>query len=157
MHWPYDWQVHILGILGIAVFYTIRFVQMPPKALLDYSRLSLLIFFLLHYTFRVYHLPYGYVFTVLTQLSLLIVIIFYVRDVLFLRKEFEEIDDGQTVISSRKKAIAYLFYSVAAFGTVIGVIFKILHWEFGFINGGVLLIIGLLAATISVLIDFKKS
>jgi len=144
MHWPYGWAVHITGILGIAIFYTLRVVQKPPRTFLDYSRLALLIFFLLHYAFRVYHLPYGFIFL-------------YIRDVLFIRKDFEEDEHGKNVISSRKTAIAYLLYSIAAFGIVTGVLFKILHWEFGLVNGGVLLTTGLLAATISVFIDLRKS
>jgi len=152
LHWMYAGHILVVGCLGIGIFYSLRFYQKKPKALLDYFRLSMLIFFLFHYLIRVFHLPYDSIFRILFQLSFVLFLILYIRDVLFLKPKMTENNNPQDYVKSKIQALTYLLYGIATIGVVLGSLFKILHWEFGFINGNMLLTIGLLAAAISVFI-----
>lgn len=152
MRWPYSPLVLILGLLGIAVFYSLQFYQNQPKQLLDYARLILLTSFLLHYIFRVFHLEHGYIFTAIMQLTFVVFLILYGRDVLFIQSDAIDDDVPITKTKVRQKALTYLLYGLATVGILIGALFKILHWQFGFVNGNILLTIGLLAAAGSVFV-----
>ncbi len=157
MHWPYPWILLVSGTLGISIFYSLRFSVKHPKTLLDYSKLFLLIAFLFHYIFRVFHLAYGYVFTTLTQFAFVLFLILYVRDVLFLKEYNDDDHPNESSKNSFQKGLSYLLYGTAAIGIIIGAQFKILHWEFGFITGNVLLTIGLLAAAVAVVLGLKDT
>jgi len=150
LHWMYAGPILIAGCIGIGLFYSLRFYQKKPKEILDYSRLALVISFLFHYVIRVFHLPYGYIFRTLFQLSFVLLLILYIRDVLFVKPKSEDYNSPQEVEKAKTKALSYLLYGIATIGVVLGSLFKILHWEFGFINGNIVLTIGLLAAAVSV-------
>ncbi|TMM58355.1 hypothetical protein FEE95_02690 [Maribacter algarum] len=154
MHWPYPGVLLLTGTLGIAIFYSLRFSQKHPKTLLDYSKLFLLIAFLFHYKFKVFHLAYGYIFTTIMQVAFVLLISAHIREVWFLDTDADtdEIDSPSVKSKPRQRALSYLLYSLAGIGIFMGYFFKILRWEFGFINGNVLLTIGLLAAAITVLL-----
>ncbi len=157
MHWPFPGVLLFVGVTGIVIFYSIQFFQKQPKTLLDYSKLALLISFLIYYLLQVLHLPYSYIFRIATQIALVVFIILYIRHVLFLRGSMDDGLSNETKKSSIKKKLSYLLYGIAAIGIILGAQFKILHWEFGFLTGDILLIIGLVAATAAVLIGLKAS
>lgn len=150
LHWMFAAQILISGCVGIAIFYALHFYQKQPKEILDYSRLALVIFFLFHYVIRVFHLPYGSIFQTLFQLSFVFFLVLHIRDVLFSKQKIEENSHHKEQVKTEYKLLTYLLYGIAAFGVVLGSLFKILHWNFGFLNGNILLTIGLLATAISV-------
>ena len=149
-HWMYAGPILIIGCLGIGVFYSLRFFQKEEKDLLDYFRLAMIILFLFHYVIRVFHLPYGIVFRSLFQLSFLLFLILYIRDIFFVKPELKANSNKEGRAKAKNEAFTYLLYGIASIGIVMGSLFKILHWAFGFINGDILLTIGLLAAAVSV-------
>ncbi len=151
LHWAGAPILFVGGCIGIVVFYSTQFYRKKPKRLLDYSKFFLLLSFLFHYTFRVLHLKYGHVFTILTQLALLVFLILYVHDVLFSEHDHSENNASQLLRRPGRKAISYLLNGLATMGIIIGALLKILHWEFNFVNGNLLLCIGLLAAATSVI------
>lgn len=157
MHWPYGWAPLAGGITGIIIFYSVLFYNKPQKRRLDYAKLFLLISFLLHYSFRVFHLQYGHLFTTFFQVAFILFLILYVRDVLFPQEVEGKSDPADTTKKSVHAGVLYLLYGIAAIGIILGAQFKILHWKFGFITGNILLTAGLLAAALSVLIGSSNS
>jgi len=155
MHWPYGWVLLVAGIVGLAIFYSVHFYTKSPKRLFDYTKLILLISFLIHYAIRVFHLQYGYIFRLVFQATLILTIILYVKDVLIPPNSTEE-----NTPKKRKQAInsgiSYLLYGIATLGILIGAQFKILHWEFGGVTGNTLLVVGLLAVVVALLLDSKE-
>ncbi len=152
MHWPFAMVLLLCGCAGIALSYALRFYNKQPKRLLDYTKLLLLIFFLFHYTFKIFHWSYGSIFTRLTQIFLVISVLLYIRDVFFIEPNQENIDPPEKM-KRKNETLSYFLYGIAAFGIIVGAQFKILHWEFNFINGNVLLAIGLLAVIASLFIS----
>ncbi|MDC8002901.1 hypothetical protein POV27_02440 [Aureisphaera galaxeae] len=136
LHLTYAPELLIIGLAGILILYPIHFLKKRKKGFLDYAKLFFAIFGTLHYGFRIFHLDYGYVFTRLMQLSLLLLIIAYVSEKYV----------GGT--SSKTEIWETLLYVIAGVGIVIGATLKILHWPYG----NFLLIGGLVAAAISVVI-----
>lgn len=157
MHWPFPGVILFVGVTGIVIFYSIQFSQKQSKTLLDYSKLALLISFLIYYLLQVLHLPYSYFFRIATQISLAVFIIFYLRHVLFLKGSEDENLSKNAKKRSLQKKLSYLLYGIAAVGIIIGSQFKILHWEFKFISGDILLTIGLIAATAGVLLGINNA
>ncbi len=156
MHWSGASVLLLTGGIGIAIFYSLRFLQKNPKSFLDYTKLFLLLSFLLHYTFRVFHLAYGYLFTMGTQLGLLLFLIAYVREVLYPKENTLEVEGTQASKTVNRKGVSTLLYGLSAIGIIVGALLKILHWEFYFITGNMLLFVGLLAAAIAVLFPSQE-
>jgi CBS domain containing-hemolysin-like protein len=154
LHLNYTAIVFISGAIGIIVFYTVRFFQKQPKELLDYSKLFLVIAFVIQYVLQVFHWSFGGIFQRIAQIAFVIFMILYVRDVFFLKDEGEEFKDSESRKKATNKKLNYFLYGIAGLGIIVGAQFKILHWEFGFITGDILLSIGLLAAVISVIRGF---
>lgn len=157
MHWPYAGTLLLSGILGIGVFYSMRFAQKPSKTLLDGAKLFLLLAFLTHYVVRVFHLSYGHWFTTIAQVAFVLFLILYVREVLFIDTHEEHTRSPKSKKRAISKGLSYPLYGTAALGIIPGAQFKILYWEFGWITGNILLIVGLLAAAESVLIGLKDT
>lgn len=145
-----------LGTLGVAIFYSIHFYQKKSKSVLDYSKFFLLIAFMLHYIFRVLHWSYGFVFTFIFRGALILMVISYFYDVLFDNSNPLS-NDTLSTQSSRRNKLSHLLYVLAGIGIIVGAFFKILHWEFGFVNGTMLLIAGLCCAILSVFMPSNKS
>ncbi|WP_422350077.1 GldL-related protein [Flagellimonas sp.] len=154
LHWPFAPTILAAGIVGIGVFYAIRFYQKRRKTLMDYSKLALVITFLLHYSFRIFHLAYGTIFTYTFQCCLLVFLILYFKDVFFSsgQSTLETTDNKE---SKTKYQLKYFLYALAGVGIIVGSIVKILHWQFGIINGDFILVVGLVSAAISVFINPK--
>lgn len=145
-----------LGTLGVLIFYSLQFHQKKPKRVLDYSKLFLLIAFLFHYIFRVLHWSYGYIFTFIFRGALILIVVSYFYEVLF-DKDDEIPNDSIITQNKLRNNLSHLLYVLAGIGIIIGAFFKILHWEFGFINGGTLLIFGLCCAILSVFMPASNS
>ncbi|MEM9647155.1 MAG: hypothetical protein AAF969_01655 [Bacteroidota bacterium] len=152
LHWPFAPSLLAVGIVGIGFFYAIRFYQKRNKELMDYSKLVLVITFLLHYSFRIFHLAYGIIFTYAFQFSVLIFLILYFKDVFFSREESSSESMGKTG-SKTKITLTYFLYALAGIGIIVGSTVKILHWQFGIVNGDFILSVGLISAAISVFIS----
>lgn len=150
-HLQFAFILFIVGALGIIVFYSLRFLQKQPKKLLDYSKLFLVVTFLIHYVLRVFHYSFNTIFSLLFQIALVVFIILSIRDVFFVKHENVIENDREHRSNTTHKNINYLLYALAAIGIVLGSQFKILHWQFGFITGDILLTIGLLSATAAVI------
>ena len=154
MHWPYSWLILSAGVCSLITFYAVKFSKKEPKTILDYSKLFLITSFSIHYIFNVFHLAYGHIFTYIIQASLIAYVILYDKDVLFSDSdEYQELESSKPI----KNNLNNLFYGLAIICIIIGALFKILHWEFGYINGNLLLIVGLLIAIISLLIFTNES
>lgn len=156
LHLQYTNVLLGIGTLGVVIFYSLQFHQKKPKRVLDYSKLFLLIAFLFHYTFRVLHWSYGYIFTFIFRGALVLIIVSYFHNVLFDKGDSMP-NDKLTTQSMRRNKLSHLLYVLAGIGIIIGAFFKILHWEFGFINGGTLLIFGLCCAILSVFMPASNS
>ncbi len=157
MHWPLPGMILFTGVIGIIIFYGLQFFQKQQKTLLGYSKLALLISFLIYYLLQVLHLPYSYFFRILTQIALLAVVLVFIRDVLFMKPSNSKESANELQKSSLQKRLSYVLYEIAAVGIIVGAQFKILHWEFGFITGQILLIIGFVAATAAVLLGLRDT
>ena len=155
MHWPYAEILLVTAVGGIAIFFIIGFYQKPIKNWLDYAKLFLLISFLLHYLFRVLHLNYGYIFSYIFRMVLIFFIVAYIKDVFFSNDNSSKLEEQPP--TSKKKIINIVLYSTAVICIIIGAQFKILHWQFGFLNGNLLLTVGLIATALSIILGFKKS
>lgn len=154
MHWQYSEFILITAVGGILVFYSIWFYKKANKRWLDYGKLFLAISFIFHYLFRVLHLNYSYIFTNIFRIALVLFIITYVKYVFFPEDVSSELEEKNP--TSKKKIYSIILNSIAVVCIILGAQFKILHWEFGFLNGNILLSVGLAAVTISLLIGFKK-
>jgi uncharacterized membrane protein len=77
-----------------------------------------------------------------------------VKDVFFPEDVSSELEEKNP--TSKKKIYSIILNSIVVVCIILGAQFKILHWEFGFLNGNILLSVGLAAVTISLLIGFKK-
>lgn len=145
-----------IGTLGITIFYSLQFYLKKPKSVLDYSKFFLLLAFIFHYIFRVLHWPYGFIFTFIFRGALILIVISYFYDVLF-DKSGAMSNDTLTLQSIRRNKLSQVLYVLAGIGIIVGAFFTILHWEFGFINGTILLIVGLCCALLSVFMPANKS
>jgi hypothetical protein len=155
MHWQYSEVLLIIAVSSIAIFYLIRFSLKTPKQWLDYAKLLLLISFLFQYLFGVLHFNYGSIFSYIFKIALVVFIIAYLKDQFFSQDDTSKSVGKRPV--SKKKFYSIILNTIAVLSIIIGAQFKILHWEFGLINGNILLSVGLVAAAISIITGFKKS
>lgn len=156
LHLQYTNVLLGIGTLGVSIFYSLQFYDKKPKSVLDYSKFFLLVAFILHYIFRVLHWPYGFIFTFIFRGALILIVISYFYDVLFDKSDATS-NDALTAKSLGRNKLNHLLYVLAGIGIIVGALFKILHWEFGFINGTILLIVGLCCGILSVFIPSNKS
>ena len=148
-----SWPLIILGAAGMVIFHTIQFYQKQRKSPLDYSRLLLIVSFSCNYIFSIFQLPHGHILTSLTKTALVAFLVLYIKEILFTPQE-----NSQNSLSMHHfgaENLSHLLADLATVYIVIASLFKILHWEFGIINGNVLLIIGLLTALVSFLAGSK--
>tara|TARA_R110002051_G_scaffold153510_5_gene225957 strand:- start:37913 stop:38578 length:666 start_codon:yes stop_codon:yes gene_type:complete len=155
MHWPFAEIILIIAAVGISLFYSIWFYLKTNKTWLDYAKLFLLISFLLHYLFRVLHLNYGYIFSYIFRVALVLFIIAYIKDTFFSNEDSSQLTESQPNL--KRKIFSIIINTIAVLCIIIGAQLKILHWEFGFINGNILLAVGFVAASLSIILGFKKS
>ena len=155
LHYAFAAELLVIGVIGIVIFYGISFYQKQQKTLLDYAKVFLLISFLAHYLFRILHLQFGYVFTYIFQGALILFIIAYVMDILLDVDSANDENNGAEPNTKRSK-ITNLLYTLTGICVISGAFLKIMHWQFGFINGTILLITGLLMAVISLVIPSSK-
>ncbi len=132
----------------MVIFHTIQFFQKQHKLPLDYSRLLLIVSFSSNYILSIFHVPYGHVLTLLTKAALIAFLVLYIKKIMFSYQENTQNNLGTENLS-------YLLADLATVYIVIASLFKILHWEFGIINGNALLVIGLLSALVSILASKK--
>ncbi|WGD35807.1 hypothetical protein [Olleya sp. YS] len=142
MHWPYSNVLISSAIVGILIFYPIRFFLKAQKNSMDYVKLAIVILWCLIYGTKIFHLYLPpLVFNILLAL-------------LF---GWWFVNEGTVYITDRKFKISfgfqYMYYVVAAFsiGCVgLGILFKIQHWPYG----SLLFTIGLISIAILVIIDY---
>lgn len=156
LHLQYTNVLLGIGALGVIIFYSLQFHQKKQKSVLDYSKLFLLVAFLFHYIFCLLHWSYGYIFTFIFRGALVLIVVSYFYDILFDKSDAIP-NDTLTTQSIRRNKLSHLLYVLAAIGIIAGAFSKILHWEFGHINGGILLIFGLCCAILSVFIPANNS
>ncbi len=142
LHVSYASPILLIGLAGVLFLYPLHFLKKRKKRFLDYAKLAFVVFWVLHYTFRVFHWNYGDIFTLLAQLSLVVLAI------AFLYNKFS--GDKETSKTERWET---LLYSIAGVCIVLGVILSILHWPYG----NFLLILGLVAAGVSVVLGATSS
>ncbi|WP_282049847.1 GldL-related protein [Maribacter aquivivus] len=155
MHWQYSDILLIVAVVGITLFYSIWFYKKSTKIGLDYAKFFLLSSFIFQYLFKILHLKYGFIFSHLFRISLVVFIIVYVKDIFFSENVSSELEEKQP--TSKKKIYSIILNTITVLCIIIGAQFKILHWEFGWINGNILLTVGLVTATISIIFGIKKS
>lgn len=147
----------VTGVLGIIIFYGIRFAQRRTKTLLEWSKLFLLIAFLTHYVFHVFHLGFSPLMTSITQFAFVLFLILYIRQVLFMEGKSDGPQAANTAKATHSKVLRYLLYGTATVGIIVGAQFKILHWQFGWVTGDVLLTMGLLAVAVTVIMGWNDT
>ncbi len=152
-----SWPLIIVGAIGMVFFHTVQVLQKQNRGPLDYSRHLLIISFSCNYIFSILDLSYSPVFTLLTQVTLVVFLVLYLKEMVF--PILEKAQNNALQLNFSTENLSYLLADLAIIYIVIASLFKILHWEFGIINGNVLLVIGLCSALISILAspkDFRK-
>ncbi|MFS4493268.1 hypothetical protein [Maribacter sp. 2308TA10-17] len=148
-----SWPLIMIGVVGMVVFHSIQFYQKQHRVPLDYSRLLLIVSFSCNYIVSILHLPFGHILTILTKTALIAFVLFYVKEIIAILQEI--VQSGLLLQSFGTEKLSYLLADLATVYIVIASLFKILHWEFGVINGNVLLVIGLFTAIFSILANPK--
>ncbi len=148
-----SWHLIILGAVGMVIFHTIQFFQKQHRSPLDYSRLLLIVSFSSNYILSIFQVPYGHVLTLLTKAALIAFLMLYIKKIVFSYQENTE--NNFLLPNFCRENLSYLLADLATVYIVIASLFKILHWEFGIINGNFLLVIGLLSALVSILASKK--
>ncbi len=156
LHYAFAAELLVIGVIGIALFYGITFYQNQHKTVLDYAKVFLLVSFLTHYLFRIFHLQFGHIFTFIFQGALLLFIIAYVMDVLS-DSNASDGDEDRSEPTSKRNKVTTLLQTFAGICIISGAFLKILHWQIGIVNGTTLLIIGLLFGLASLLIPTGTS
>ena len=149
-----SWPLIIMGASGMVIFHSIQFFEKHKRSALDYSRHLLILTFSLNYVFNILQLPYGHVLALLTKLTLIAFLGFYIKK--FIVSSQENSENANFLQNFSTDHLSYLLADLATVYIVIASLFKIFNWEFGIINGNLLLIIGLFSALISILAGSKK-
>ncbi len=156
MHWYGGAILLVTGCLGIAIFYSLRFSQKKDRSFLDHAKLFVLLSFLLHYSFNVFHWPYGYLFTILAQFGLLLLLIAYVCEVFYLREGTAETEEKKGSKIIFQKRITRILQGLGTITIIAGALLKILHWEVYFVTGNMLLFIGLSVTAVVILLPLLE-
>lgn len=135
------------------VFHSIELFQKQNRSPLDYSRQLLIAAFLCNSLFSIFQLPYADILTILTKTSLIIFLVVYIKEILTALNGSTENSNLLSHFGTEK--LSYILADLATVYIVIASLFKILNWEFGIINGNLLLVIGLFSALISILAGSK--
>ena len=147
LHWNFSKPIMIIGLGSIAASYTVLFYLKKSKRALDYSKLTLIVTFILQYGFRVFHWKYATVFNIFFQVALVLFIVFYIRELFLDKNSNDDSNNFNLTTNSKKENLQYLLYSISGIAIITGAIFKIIHFNYG----NELLIIGLILAAITVL------
>lgn len=147
------WSLIILGAIGMVIFHSIQFFQKQGRSPLDYARQLLIVSFSSNYIISILHLPYGHVLTILTKTILIAFLLLYIKKILVSYKKNTQ--NNLLLQNIGTENLSYILADLAIVYIVIASLFKILHWEFGIINGNFLLVIGLFSALISILASSK--
>lgn len=148
-----SWPLIILGAVGMVVFHGIQFFQKQQRSSLDYTRHLLIVTFLANYLFTIFDLPFGYVVTSLTKITLIAFLALYVKEIL---GSLKETDINNLMPNLNTEKLSLILADLATVYIVIASLFKILNLEFGIINSNLLLVIGLFTALISILAGSKN-
>lgn len=149
-----SWPLIIIGTGGMVLFHTIQFFQKQHRLPLDYSRMLLIVSFSCNYVFSILSLPYSDALTLLTKAALIAFLVLYIKKNMFSHQENTQ--NNLLLPNFCRENLSYLLADLATIYIVIASLFKILHWEFGIINGNVLLVIGLVTALVSILASSKS-
>ena len=145
----------ILGAAGMVIFLGMQLYQKEQRVPLDYIRLLLIVSFSLNYGVNLLGLPYGFVFALITKLALVMFLVLYIKNMLSSYQEIAQ-NDNFPLSDFSRESLSYILADLATVYIVIASLFKILHWDFGILNGNVLLVIGLFSALISVLTSSRE-
>ncbi|MGB5554176.1 MAG: hypothetical protein WBM83_05905 [Flavobacteriaceae bacterium] len=150
----FSWPLIMLGVTGMVFFHTLQILQSKERLTLDYARYLLIVSFTSNYVFNLLNLPFVDVPIFITKLALIAFLLLYVKKIV---GSFHEITRNNSLLISNLggENLSFILADLATVYIVIASLFKILHWELGFINANVLLIIGLFSALISILASSK--
>ncbi|MCF8296312.1 MAG: hypothetical protein K9J13_02105 [Saprospiraceae bacterium] len=134
-HYPYaDWIVSI-AFTSISVLYIFRFVNKKKKTLLNILKLVLVVSWSINGIFTLLHLPFGYIFGLISSVSFI---------AWFWLEGFAYFGNRNSKDSNPMLNISNWIYSISAILILVGAFFRISHWP-----GGILLLIsGLILAFI---------
>ena len=142
MHWPYANTILLPAVAGILIFYSIRFLFKNQKNSLDYIKLIFV------FTWSFTYLNSNFYFIQIPKLLEFIPLVLFA---------WWFINEGTSYFSLSKLKgnssfkIFYSIFLVLTLGLVIlGIILRILHWPYG----ALLFTLGMLLASIFVVIDF---
>lgn len=138
-HWPYANLIIVSAFIAIALLYSFRFGNKEKKILLDYIKLSLVVFWSVNGIFTILHLPYKVIFQLIASISF---ILWLLLEGISYFKQSQE-----TVKTDLSKIISNGIFVVASMLTIAGIMFKIMHWP----GAAYLLISGLLLGAICLL------
>ena len=144
----------IAGAIGMVVSLSIQLYQKEQRIALDYARLLLIVAFSSNYVFNLFGWPYEHVLTSITKLALAAFLLLYLKKIV---SSFQDITQNNNLVftSIGKENLSFILADLATVYIVIASLFIILHWEIGFLNGNLLLIVGLFSALISLLTSSK--
>jgi len=139
-HWPLANWIIDLGFTSIAILYPIRFWRKPDKKLIDYCKLIFVFSWAVHGVMTIHHLPYKQLFQIVT-------IVAFIGWLAFEGLGYQSKDEGSVKKNDLSSIVSSVLIGFATISTLIGVMFKILHWP----GAGVILISGLSLGTLWIL------
>ncbi len=142
MHWPYGYQLILIGYTTIILLYTFRFLNKNKKERLDYVKYGLVVLWVFSFfnqVFNLINLPYSF------EILLSALFIWWL------------VEEGFSYFTSRKlknsKVLKIFYYTlilITILLIVFGVLFKISHWPYG----SLLFTFGILLLSFMLIFDY---
>lgn len=149
-----SWPLIIIGAVGMVIFHSLQFFQKEQRSPLDYSRHFLIVTFSCNYIFSILQLPYDHILTILTKTALIIFLMLYIKKII--APTLKSTQGNFLMPSFGAENLSHLLADLATVYIAVASLFITLQWEFGIINGNVLLVIGLFSAVVSILSSPKS-
>ncbi len=145
----------VIGALGMVFFLGVQLWQEPQRQLLDYARLLLIVAFVSSYFLDALGLPYQNVGNGATKIALCLFLLIYCKDVVAVL--IENMHNAPLLMHRATTVqLSYLLADLATVYIVIASLFKFFNWQIGFVNGNLLLVVGLFTALVSLLASAKE-
>jgi hypothetical protein len=128
MHWPGANVMMLVAYAVIPPLYIVRYFKKTEKKLIDHVKLLLVFSWCLASAFRVFHWPYGDIFSIVALIGLVAWIALEMTTI-------REVSPGVTVQGLSLDGL----FTAAVVITITGALFKIMHWPYA----NIMLIVGL--------------
>jgi len=142
MHWPFANILILASSLGIIILYPIRFYLNNNKETLNYVKLFLVPLWFVLYVSKTLHL--------INTPRILNIILLVLFGWWFVLEGTSYFKDKPLKNNRFTKALYYIFLLSTISLVIIGFLFKLQHWPYG----ALILTIGMLSASILVIVDY---